>query len=359
MLRSANTNHITPLISENHRLFWPDVVRAAAIFLVVYVHQLYLLPPLSFHSLLVWIPQLFTHIGVPLFVLVSGAMLLPKDESLARFFKKRVTRVLFPWIFWIGIYTCLSLTVFSMQFASFSAFLKYEYQLFFSRFWFLPMIFGLYLLTPILRVFVRNARIQILYYFLILWFICIVFLPVIPAFLNREVIQNTTLLFFVLQYIGLYVLGFVLVVSKQIISKVVWIGVLLLSMILTYIATYFDSFSIYPQIDRTFSRIFSPTFLPGIISVFMILYILFKNRKVSQTLFQRVIREISICTLGIYLVHELVQQLLDIFVPILYDILIQMSSVFAIPIRAGIVFSLSFLLIAFLRRLPFLKFVVT
>ena len=48
------------------------------------------------------------YIGVPLFVMISGALLINKDYSLKTFIKKRFNRVFIPFIFWAIIYIIFS-----------------------------------------------------------------------------------------------------------------------------------------------------------------------------------------------------------------------------------------------------------
>jgi len=50
--------------------------------------------------------QSIGRIGVPLFILLTGALLLQpsKNESLSAFFKKRWSRIGLPWLFWGSAY---------------------------------------------------------------------------------------------------------------------------------------------------------------------------------------------------------------------------------------------------------------
>jgi surface polysaccharide O-acyltransferase-like enzyme len=343
-------------IVKNQRLLWADITRVVAIFLVVYIHQLYLLPPLTFSTLLFWTPQLFANIGVPLFVLISGSLLLPKQESLKVFFRKRVRSVLVPWVFWIGVYSIVAIGIFGQQVFPFGSFIKFEYQLFFSRFWFLPMIFGLYLLTPMLRPFVKHASNSTLYYAVILWFVTIVCIPILPAFFGHPVIPDTTLPYFILQYLGLYILGYILIYRNHLVSDIrFWVALFFVSIILTYTATFFDSLPEYPLVDRTFSRVFSPTFIPASISIFMILYLKFRNVTKINTKLRWLITEASKSVLGIYLVHELVQEYFTYSFPAVNSFFSMISPLLAIPFRAVVVFFLSFVIIFFMKRVPILR----
>lgn len=343
---------------QNPRFIWADGIRVIAIFLVIYIHQLYLFPPLTFSTLPLWTLQLYSQIGVPLFVLLSGALLLPKEETLGVFFSKRVHSVLLPWVFWVSMYSLLGVTVYGMQFASIGSFLHYEYVLFFSRFWFLPMMFGLYLLTPILRIFVRHASDKVLIYAIGLWFLSIVSAPFAPLLYGQQIVSDTTLHYIILQYVGLYLLGYVLI-HKTILQVSIrtWIMILFLSMFATYTATFFDSLSDYPSINRTFSRIFSPTFLPGVIAAYMILYLRLRSAGHISKGMKWFLTEASKSAFGIYLVHELVQECMTLSLPSINNLFSLVSPILGAPLRAMVVFIVSFCIILFLRRIPLLRIV--
>ena len=94
------------------RCLWLDWLRLLALFLVVICHCC---DPLLFNPLAapsaelsfwgaVW--QSSTRACVPLFVCITGALLLPARESTFRFWKRRITRVLWPFLIWSALY-CL------------------------------------------------------------------------------------------------------------------------------------------------------------------------------------------------------------------------------------------------------------
>ena len=99
------------------RSFPVDLIRAIAIVGVILYHaagdwtitiqQMNQMNQSNFTSwAVVDVYQTLGRIGVPLFVMVTGALLLQpaKNESLSAFFKKRWARIGLPWIFWGGIY---------------------------------------------------------------------------------------------------------------------------------------------------------------------------------------------------------------------------------------------------------------
>ena len=96
---------------KSGHIVWLDIVRLAAMFMVVCCHCT---DPFNFY------PGTSPEIGeikfwgaaygallrpcVPLFVMITGALLLPVRESSGAFYKKRITRVFFPFLIWSVLY---------------------------------------------------------------------------------------------------------------------------------------------------------------------------------------------------------------------------------------------------------------
>lgn len=84
-----------------------DVIRVVAIFLVLWQHasEFYLIGPelalVDRHTtvLIAWFSSL-DRTCVPLFAMLSGYLLLPTRLGMGDFYRKRLSRVLWPWLFW-------------------------------------------------------------------------------------------------------------------------------------------------------------------------------------------------------------------------------------------------------------------
>lgn len=145
--------------------------------------------------------------GVPLFVMLSGSLLLQKsklDEPIRVFLKKRLARIGIAFVFWSAIYfawsyfidhTAVTVNYIIQNFLSGGAY----YQ-----FWFIYLIMGLYLITPILRVLVAHADRKILRYLVILWFIAVSVIPLFQLITGYAVDSN---LFLLGGYLGYFILG--------------------------------------------------------------------------------------------------------------------------------------------------------
>ena len=103
--------------------------------------------------------QSLGRIGVPLFVMLTGALLLQpsKNESISVFFKKRWARIGLPFIFWGAAYFAYDFFVLHQAITT-NAIVQGILTGPYYHFWYLYMLAGLYLLTPILRILVATCR---------------------------------------------------------------------------------------------------------------------------------------------------------------------------------------------------------
>ncbi len=129
---------------------------------------------------------------VPLFVMLTGALLLPVKEDFGGIFRKRILRVVYPFLFWTGVYAALpwllhtlgiSVEVIQRIFFPFASplhvdaasivrtfflsllqFNQYAVQL-----WYIYVLIGLYLFMPILSAWLREATLRAKVTFLVLW----------------------------------------------------------------------------------------------------------------------------------------------------------------------------------------------
>jgi surface polysaccharide O-acyltransferase-like enzyme len=144
---------------------------------------------------------------VPLLFMVSGALLLPRQESIRDFYSKRFKKVIIPFLFWSVLYLLIKENWYSgtsLVNAIKAIILTIvtkpaEYHL-----WFMYELFAVYLLTPILRVLVNKAGDEILWYFIAIWFIFGPFMRLVQYFAVVNFIFD---LGYLTGYIGYFLLG--------------------------------------------------------------------------------------------------------------------------------------------------------
>ncbi len=295
-----------------------DLIRTIAIFLVILIHAAEEPFPITAainQAVIVrWLSvDIYTsvaHICVPLFVMLSGALLLQPykvDEPLRVFFKKRFVRIGLPLIFWGAIYFAWgyfadnkALTVTSIG----QGIITGPYY----HFWFIYMLIGLYLVTPLLRILVANARRNVLRYFLLLWFIGTAVNSYL--YLSGTYTLNNDL-FLLTGYIGYFLLGFYLLNAPQLNSKILSV-IAFVGFAWAAIGTYFITYYIGGSKEYFFMDFVSINIILASAAVFLILrkvpadYVEIKSKPAN-----RVIHFIGQCSLAIYLLHIIILESLQ------------------------------------------------
>lgn len=149
--------------SSRNSIQYISKLRILAIYMVVAAHVAIWLAmagePFTLHWWIEsWIFYL-AHFSIPVFVMISGALLLDdsRRESAGTFYRRRMVRVGIPLVVWTAAYLLVRVFI-DHEELSFGRVL----QLILTgdpyfHLWFLYMIVGLYLITPPLRTFVRCA----------------------------------------------------------------------------------------------------------------------------------------------------------------------------------------------------------
>jgi surface polysaccharide O-acyltransferase-like enzyme len=193
-------------LKENQKyFFWADSIRVVAICLVVLIHSFHITPVSSWSTALTLALFSAAKVAVPLFVMLSGALLLPKQDSWFEFFQKRWKRVGIPWLFWTITFT---LILFLLGHFSVTSFPREMFKNFSALFSFLPMIACLYAVLPLYRIFISKAQGFEIWYLIAIWFVAVCLLPYLrnslafPLFVDNGLVRQT------IEYSGYLVLGY-------------------------------------------------------------------------------------------------------------------------------------------------------
>ena len=185
-----------------------DWLRALAILMVITVHTWSLAHISSdTYPVLTIIYQCFYHCGVPLFVLLSGALQLSAPiQPFGAFYKKRYTRILIPFFIWSLIVYILS--IIAGKYADIhtlkDALIYYIPYLLTNRineaYWFVGLIAALYLITPLLQRDLQKRSRKELLLICLCWLCYVIACRTIPALYYSRFIY----------YVGFYVAGYIL-----------------------------------------------------------------------------------------------------------------------------------------------------
>lgn len=162
---------------EKQRNIALDWMRFAACILVILQHvtEYYYVSPdftpnCSDNTVLVGIFNSISRVSVPLFTMISGYLLLPMKQDTHQFFKRRFTRILYPFIVWSLVYSVWFAIRSDSTFTEWTLSvlrLPFIYQA--EHLWYVYMLIGLYLLIPILSPWLQSVSKRELHGYLALW----------------------------------------------------------------------------------------------------------------------------------------------------------------------------------------------
>lgn len=169
-----------------------DIIRIFAFVFIVFLHTLN-----RQFGVDVWMGgYAIISIGVNLFIMISGYLLLDKTEEAIVFFKKRILNILPLFLVFNIIYIYFGKIPIMpiLKGKAISA----------SHFWYIYMILGLYLLTPWLQKVLKYAEKETLFV-VFLWFLCNILNPYLRYFNLAEIPFSN---FPLTGFIGYYILGY-------------------------------------------------------------------------------------------------------------------------------------------------------
>lgn len=313
--------------------------------------------------------QSLGRLGVPLFVMLTGILLLQPsklEEPIRVFFRKRGARVVIPFIFWIGIYFAWDFFVdhqINNQAISSSSIIQGILNGPYLHFWYLYMLIGLYLLTPILRIVIAHAERNLIKYLLVIWFLGASIFPLLNLFGPYEL---NSFVFTIPEFAGYFILGIYLLnvkITRSTLGIFLFIGVAL-----TSIGTYAMSATVGGGKAYFFQEYFSPTIILASIMLFLLLNTVQQPsiqqppskieespKMPSSSRSRKLIRVISENTLPIYLLHLII---LDCLWRGYFGFTLNgntLNSIIGVPLATVITLFICLAIIVPLKRVPILK----
>jgi surface polysaccharide O-acyltransferase-like enzyme len=350
-----------PAQVNDEQLVFVRAVRAAALFVIVTLHVafpiIYLYNTVSYGDW--WVATNFYtlgKVGSPLFTVVSGLLLLnpTKDQPIGVFFKKRFAKVLFPFIAWVFLYLLWRIFFNGEVLTGHDVLVGVVQGPMYYHLWFIQMILGLYLATPILRVYVRHATRTNLTYFMVVWFVTSSILPIFQRFtgitFGIDIVVTT-------QYVGFFIMGHYLrdmVIQRKHLLPL--LAVMVVSLLFTQIATLTLTGSTGGTFDNFF--LLNDSFNLVIVAVcgFLILKSLDYELIFRYLPFLRtIIMTVSSCSLGIYFIHIMFIELLASGKLGFKLSAFSFNPLLSIPLTSAVVMLASVITVSLIKKVPYLR----
>ena len=290
--------------------------------------------------------------AVPVFVMISGALFLNAENSIKKLFGKYILRIAAAFICWSFGYAVLNYIVNRNITQAAREFILGHYHM-----WFLYMIAGLYMITPILKKLVENKKLT--RYFLILSFIFFfAFNEIISVagIFSKEAadlissVQSSFHLDYLAGYTFYYILGYCISkvqITKKQMKAIALCGALgfAATMGLTLFASH-RAGAVYKAFfgDITANVAFEAVFVFSLCS-------LINKHSFSQKA-EKALKILAKFSFGAYLVHPL---FLNVFERFLHLTTLSFNPILSVPLIALAAFAGSFAVSAVINQIPVLK----
>ena len=283
-----------------------------------------------------------------LFFMISGALILNKEKKLFPFIKTRLLRIFLPCVIWSIICLIIKLVQVEIDFNHFwikVMFIPFGPQV--STYWFIYVIFGIYLLTPILSSWLAKCSKRDVEQYLIIWSV-ILFLPYLCLIDNRFKVLITSYagyLYYFYGFSGFAVLGYYL-------RNFVSIERFQLKHIIVFLAVFILPFLLYRIPDIPHSIIQNRMSI-NVVLLACCYFLLIKHIKLPAKL-NIAVYNFAQHSFGIYLVHILVMR--DFLWPILQGYNIHYA--IQIPLITVLTAVLSYIIVHIISKLPYSKYII-
>lgn len=326
------------LPAKQPRIVWLDVLRLCAIFMVICIHcsDPFNVSPeaRSNPDFNLWggIYGSFLRPCVPLFVMITGILLLPVKMSFEDFYKKRLLRIAVPFLLWSVLYNLfpwltgvlgLPQSTMSDVFAyapidasqSFSdaikniALIPFQFNVYTVPMWYLYMLIGLYLYMPFFSFWVEQATVRQKKIFLMFWsfslFLSYAYSFFSPNLLGVSAWNTFGTLYYFAGFNGYLLLGNYLVNDVQ---EWKWFKTIILSLpvfAIGYIATYigFKTMTANPECSEQEMELFFLYCSPNVALMTLAFFLVIRKVRVKSKRMILMLENITKCGLGIYMIH--------------------------------------------------------
>jgi surface polysaccharide O-acyltransferase-like enzyme len=360
---------------KHQYLFSADLIRALAIIAVVVIHIFteYVNNPHIFLAPKWWMINLVdsaARVAVPLFVMLSGYLILNNEKSytLRQFMQKRVAKIGIPLFAWPLLYYLWILCTHHGTFSLSSLFSDFISLNIYYHLYYLYLIAGLYLITPLLKPFLRSASLAQKRYLIILTFAFSLIVTLLKYFTHIGPHLATVFTVF-LPYVCYYLAGDYLrevQLSKKQFARLFLLFIVLC--IITAIGTMWHMQFVHwgKDIDvhgASYARYFYDYLSITVVAQSLIAFVLLLNAPTITSVFQgkksqTTIKLLAVTSFGVYLIHPLIFDITNRYLLRTVDFS-SLPTLLFLTGKTAFIFLISFILTLGIRRIPYVKTLVS
>lgn len=270
--------------------------------------------------------------SVPLFVMMTGLLLLPvKQQPLGTFYKKRIYRVLFPFLFWSVLYNMfpwftgvlgLDKSIIGQFFCYVQghesqelvdslkdvAMIPLNFSFKENHMWYIYLLIGLYLYMPFFSGWLDKADKKMERTFLLIWFFSL-FLPYLAEYVSTYLFGTATwnaygTFYYFAGFIGYLLLGhYVKKGNDWSLLKTFLICAVLFA--IGYYVTYsgFSAAAVNPDSTEADMELFFTFCSPNVACMTLAVFLLLQKVRITNETAIKALANMTKCGFGIYMVH--------------------------------------------------------
>lgn len=317
-----------------------DILRVISMIMVIVIHVANVysraygtINNFSFLGSLIF--NTISRISVPIFFMISGALLIERKFDKKKYFT-RLKKYLIIIVIWDIIYLIWEKIYLGISYQALYKLITKPYR---AHLWFLYTIIALYALQPILKIILDKSNKIGKVILLFLWFMLSSY-----SLINPHIAKSFTLF----SYIGYFVIGsyiYKYMKEKQL-KKYIPINIIIITLLLMISITLNYNKSI--KKDTFYNLYFAyrtPFIILSSILFFIIIVSIFKDKEPNK-----IIIKLSDCSLGVYLIHgiylDLTKKIWNYF---------KISSFIGIPIFSSLILICSTITVYLLKKNKYCK----
>lgn len=321
-------------VTAKQRIMYLDFLKVIAIFLMVANHCVDNVTPaeraLPWYNLWGSVYNSFTRPAIPLFMMVTGILLLPTKMDMGSFYKKRISRVLIPFLVWSVLYNLFpwftgllncepeTIHVFFKWADTSQAFddalrnilmIPFNFSAFAVQMWYIYLLIGIYLYIPVFSAWVEKSDKRSQRIFLAIWAVSL-FVPYLRNYLTENLFGECSwnefgLFYYFAGFSGYMLLGYHLVKYPLQMSKVSKYALAAIAFAIGYAVTLigFKNATAVEGQSEAMVELFFTYCSPNVALMSFAVFLICKDIRFTNKRVNRFISQFSICTFGIWMCH--------------------------------------------------------
>lgn len=321
-------------VTAKQRIIYLDFLKVIAIFLMVANHCVDNVTPaeraLPWYNLWGSVYNSFTRPAIPLFMMVTGILLLPTKMDMGSFYKKRISRVLIPFLVWSVLYNLFpwftgllncdpeTIHVFFKWADTTQAFgdamrnilmIPFNFSAFAVQMWYVYLLIGIYLYIPVFSAWVEKSDKRSQRIFLAIWAVSL-FVPYLRNYLTENLFGECSwnefgLFYYFAGFSGYMLLGYHLVKYPLQMSKVSKYALAAIAFAIGYAVTLigFKNATAVEGQSEAMVELFFTYCSPNVALMTFAVFLIAKDLRFENKRVNRFISQFSICTFGIWMCH--------------------------------------------------------